>query len=1209
MGFQGSLSSVNLGDLFQTIAMNRQSGTLVVTRGPDEIRRLWFDNGEIAISDGRNKDGRPQLLDVLVRRGQLGQRDATQLEERQKQTGQRLRELLAASGHLSLQDLDETSLWCLEEKVCEIFEWQQGDFSFIDGPPVPELSIAAVIEAGEIRLQTSQVVMEAMRRVDEWAQIRTVIPNPDELFVVDNEGRANLRKIESDPEMLKVLRYLDGRHGIEQIAEAVGISRFDAFAILANLVINQVARPRNPEETVSDALELRKQGETVRARELLENAAKRAAVPEVLRPLAELTLEAGDSPRAVELYLDLVQRAQDEGDLEQALADLDVVIGINPDDPDLALDRGEVLVDLGRGEDAASAFLAAAENFLETRDIKQAVDTCHRAKDLAPTAPGPHRILAKAYLLDNQADNALVEYKSLWHVLLTHHRPRRALEELRNILEADCKFPRIKDQVLQHASGSDAVKTGSAMRRLIYLLMLLVLVGAGFYGWRYYQDEIIAERVKGTLAEVQGSISSPTQDTDWASLLNQLKALYGQTRNADLIERINGQESNLNEAWTKAAKTALADFDAALQRVTVDASALPAAKAALAILEKRHAGAPSVQDEISQRRRKYDDAAGLVHALPGLEAARTRFVQKREWEAAVADLQEVLSHATMATDDKEEWTRLLTQWKANLNSARFHIDQAQLLATEGRLREAMPLLAKAAQFDEDVARDEARALLIATEQKVIADLKLAITTSIEQGDSTQTFTLLEELRSLVANAVSDPAKLALDEVRLPVMVSVNHHRTVLTIVDHTGARTEIGAPPGHSGPWQHRCEYPASKAITISASRPGFISDKMEVRADDKLLAVPIQLKRGALWLTRLEAVPTTDPVLFDDSQLMLCTDRNTIELINANLGTRRSIGFGEGVDSITQPPFAYRGQAFLSVSGQINAVDIPTRRKLWTWPEKDNLDTPSLGRMGLWVQESELIQGQLQIITGTAEDGGIRPPKVVILTVAQGELTEWPATQLNESVSAPPLVHQSVLYVPTGAALEAFDATSATRTESLSPLFTFKTRGEIRHRPLPATVFGRQCLLVTDASGAVVAIDADPLLTEAEQRSLAAWPLGGTPSGAPSLDTAAGEAFIGTDNGAVLGLNLGRKEQDKVLWRFPQDGRIGRVIGSPGIGRNGIYVTDDIGRLYCISRTGQELWQVDLGSNATTSPLVFRERIYVGTRGGDLLCFEEGDL
>ena len=31
MGFQGQLSSVNLTDIFQTLSMNRQSGTLVVT--------------------------------------------------------------------------------------------------------------------------------------------------------------------------------------------------------------------------------------------------------------------------------------------------------------------------------------------------------------------------------------------------------------------------------------------------------------------------------------------------------------------------------------------------------------------------------------------------------------------------------------------------------------------------------------------------------------------------------------------------------------------------------------------------------------------------------------------------------------------------------------------------------------------------------------------------------------------------------------------------------------------------------------------------------------------------------------------------------------------------------------------------------------------------------------------------------------------------
>ena len=48
MGFQGQLSSVNLTDIFQTLTMNRQTGTLTVSTG-DQAVNIWFENGLIAL--------------------------------------------------------------------------------------------------------------------------------------------------------------------------------------------------------------------------------------------------------------------------------------------------------------------------------------------------------------------------------------------------------------------------------------------------------------------------------------------------------------------------------------------------------------------------------------------------------------------------------------------------------------------------------------------------------------------------------------------------------------------------------------------------------------------------------------------------------------------------------------------------------------------------------------------------------------------------------------------------------------------------------------------------------------------------------------------------------------------------------------------------------------------------------------------------------
>jgi outer membrane protein assembly factor BamB len=63
-------------------------------------------------------------------------------------------------------------------------------------------------------------------------------------------------------------------------------------------------------------------------------------------------------------------------------------------------------------------------------------------------------------------------------------------------------------------------------------------------------------------------------------------------------------------------------------------------------------------------------------------------------------------------------------------------------------------------------------------------------------------------------------------------------------------------------------------------------------------------------------------------------------------------------------------------------------------------------------------------------------------------------------------------------------------------------------------------------------------------------------------------------------------------------------------VGRKGVYVADANGVLYCINpKTGELQWQADLGSQVATGILAVNGRVYVPTRGGNLMCFEEGEL
>lgn len=1203
MGFQGSLASVNLADIMQTLAVNRQTGTLVVKHRGDN-RNIWFDQGEVALADGADADGGPLLLAVLRRRSMLTPKQAEDLHRRLYDTGQPLRDIILASGLLPDQDLDEVAIACLEDKVCEIFEWEDGDFSFVDGPPVPQLGAAEVIEAGAVRLQTQSVVMEAMRRRDEWTRINEIIPDQNEIYVVDNEGRNNLRNIDTaqDPDMVKVLRYLDGRHSTDRIADLVGIPRFDAYAIVAQLVMAGAARASSPQEILADALALRDAGEAAQAAVLLENAAVRMDLPEVIRPLAELKRELGETPRAVELYLELIQRAQDDGDFAQALADLDTVIEINPDDPDIQVDRAEVLLDLDRIEEASRAFVTAASNHLATRDIKLAVDACHRARDLDPASPDPHRLLAKAHLLDNQSENAVAEYRSLWHSLLSHHRPRRALDQLAAILAEDCKFQRVTDTVLEHARGSDAVKTGSAVRMLVYLLILVVLGGAGYAGWRVWETKVALDNRRQAVDVLETRLLSADVETDFADISDALRGLQSANADPDLATRINTLIALHESKFEDAAAELRADLDRALADHRLD-DAQRLAGVIATRYRKSEAGTDidEIVASIADRRAR----GAIADRLADLE----RQWADHAWEAAIEGLR-----ALRRTDDLTEAVRAeldarLQRWERDLASSEFLFRKAEELECTDHAQQARSVYLRAMQAEGDFYRDEARKKLVALEDSIAADKRDSIATAVEQEDADQIFTLLDDLRHLVDVAHGTRPGKELAAVQLPLALTLDHPAVTVTVDDGDRRRT-ITAPEAATDRWRIDLTYPATGGLEVRAARVGFDPVDLRVTAADRRTAISVELERGPLWQADLRSTPVTTPQIGGGFVLVATTD-SKVHFVSRDTGSSSMLPY-DPIHNFRHPPRVHVGTAFLTLGGQIHAADIATRSRLWSWPDQSAIDAPAIGRYGLWVQEHELIPGQQQLFAGAQPPGGLDTGSVVTLAIDQRtlELERYPDTPVQRAISGPPVVAHSVLYLPAGRHILAFDSTSASRRQGLDLLYEFPMRAEIALRPVATEVDGAPAVLVTDDTGTVFALDADPRVGN-ESRIRMQWTLKSAAAASPVIGPEGDTAYVSTGEiGGVTALNLDRPKGGPRRWRFPRDGQIGSVPGAPAVGRNGIYVADATGIIYCLDRdTGRELWRTDLQSGIVTGVAAADGRIYVGTRSGMLLCFEEGEL
>jgi outer membrane protein assembly factor BamB len=138
------------------------------------------------------------------------------------------------------------------------------------------------------------------------------------------------------------------------------------------------------------------------------------------------------------------------------------------------------------------------------------------------------------------------------------------------------------------------------------------------------------------------------------------------------------------------------------------------------------------------------------------------------------------------------------------------------------------------------------------------------------------------------------------------------------------------------------------------------------------------------------------------------------------------------------------------------------------------------------------------------------------------------------------------------------------------------------------------------------MAINANPQVAESK-RALGSWPLDGTGIAGAAYRAGQNVAYVAVAEGRVMAVDLARPGQ--LIWRFPAQGTSGPLTAAPVIGQRGIYIADQQGTLHCLNAaTGVERWRADLGSPASSGILAHEGRIFVPTRAGLLMCFEEGE-
>src|SRR5438552_1792793 len=240
MSLTGNLRTMDLPEILQWISTGRKTGTLHIERRSVH-KRIVFKDG--VIHSSTSNDPRESMGQFLIRDRHVTEEQLFRALLRQETEGRLLGAILVGDGVLSEEDVRNSLESKAEETIYDLFLWTEGKFEFKDGEMPANILV-------HVEMGVTSVIMEGIRRVDEWRRIKEVFPSMGTSFRVLVAGPPV-----DDPAEQQALALAGAGKTLSEMSLEMRRSEFETAALLLDLYNRgMVAVDRVKEDMPDDAV-------------------------------------------------------------------------------------------------------------------------------------------------------------------------------------------------------------------------------------------------------------------------------------------------------------------------------------------------------------------------------------------------------------------------------------------------------------------------------------------------------------------------------------------------------------------------------------------------------------------------------------------------------------------------------------------------------------------------------------------------------------------------------------------------------------------------------------------------------------------------------------------------------------------------------------------------------------------------------------------
>jgi hypothetical protein len=332
MALKGDTRALGLSDIFQALALSKREGTLSVSSGGKEMKLHFSTGGVRLLSTGSLRHTR--LGSILLEKEDFSPEDLEFALQIHKTTSRKLGDVLVEYGLLTREEIEDCLRRQIEEEICEIFLWNDAEFTFEPGLP-KEGYFDPTGEGRVFDINVSRLIVEAARNVDEWTVLLVQVQNSSARYIYKNGYPVMPDTSPFGIPLATISRLpfvLDKPLSIDEIATNLGLDRESCVKLIAYLIRRGRILEVTEESSASPvgvAVEKEVEEPWRKTRNwAVDDLSYRARLDEII-------LSADSRAEATSRMADLAELANQEGSSQTAIAILKAALELSPQNSEL----------------------------------------------------------------------------------------------------------------------------------------------------------------------------------------------------------------------------------------------------------------------------------------------------------------------------------------------------------------------------------------------------------------------------------------------------------------------------------------------------------------------------------------------------------------------------------------------------------------------------------------------------------------------------------------------------------------------------------------------------------------------------------------------------------------------------------------------------------------------------------------------------------